>query len=168
MKRLSYILAVIFLLPVCADLWAHPAGKISADQAAQTDTVKKKKPKVAVYLGHSNISGGRISKQLFDSLAKQGLTAKDSLGNYYKVDGFLFTYAELNFYEDSVGTLTPMTDYRQEYCEGDTFTANVSATLYQRTKQGDTLYFDQVSLISPKGLPGAVGKSMKFEITAQP
>lgn len=167
MKYIAYILATFFLLPVCADLFAQTAHQAQSAQTSQADTAAKKKMKVQAYLGHSDISGGKISKRLFDSLMKQGITAKDSLGNYYKVDGFLFTYAELNIYEDSVGNLVPMTDYREEYCEGDTLSANVSSTLYQRTKVGDTVYFDQISLIPPKGRPGAAGKAMKFEISGK-
>jgi len=165
MKRISYILLACFLLPVCANLFAQTAKQTQTVQPSQADTAKKKKIKIPVYLGHSNVSGGKISKKLFDSLAKQGITAKDSLGNYYKVEGFSFTYAELNIYEDSVGNLVPLTDYREEYCEGDTLSANVSASLYQRTKPGDTLYFDQITLTPPIGHVGSSGKAMKFEIS---
>lgn len=162
MKRILNILLVTSLVFFAVVLWAQDANKKDAKVPE-----KKKLPKVAVYLGHSNLTGGKISKTLFDSLLKQGLTSKDSSGNDYKVVNFMFTYAELNLYEDSVGKLMFMTDYRSEFCPGDTITENIAGSLYQRTKVGDTLYFDQITVRRASDNAGGDGKPMRFEITSK-
>ena len=68
-----------------------------------------------VYLGKSNLYGGTIKKRTFDSLLKQGITARDSLGNKYKIVGFDFSYAERGLYEDSVGNDQILTDFQSQY-----------------------------------------------------
>ncbi len=119
---------------------------------------------VSVYLGHSAFTGGNISKQAFDSLIMQGLHGKDSLGNMYKVEDFKFTYAERNYYEDSTGRAMVYTDYSEEHVKGDTLTNAALRNLYEKTKNGDTAYIDQIKLTNTHGTPTA-GKPMKFVIT---
>lgn len=164
----KYLIA-IFLFFFVVSLWAQPKGRvdyIGADDKTAQDTAKKKKKKLPVFLGRSDISGGDISKHVFDSLLKQGLTARDSAGHICKVNGFMFTYAELKLYEDEVGKLIWLMDYLSEYCAGDTVTSNISGSIYDRTKVGDTLYFDEPVVIDPRG-GSHEGKPMRFQITAK-
>ncbi len=136
--------------------------------SAQTKDKEKKevpKPKpIPVYLGHTDKSGGNISVNEFNTLVKQGLTSKDSLGREYRVDGFLLTYAERNLYEDSVGNPVWLTDFLSEICYGDSLSTFLKQNITERSKPGDTVYFDQISVISPEGR-GAKGKGMRFELT---
>jgi hypothetical protein len=106
------------------------------------------------------------------------------------VIGFDFGYKERNLYEDSLGNPVVMMDYSSEYCKGDTVTSNISKTqktaitnyldgdpdandisrgIYERTKPGDTVYFDHIMVA--KYLNGTEtvpdnkaikGRSMKF------
>lgn len=117
------------------------------------------------YLGNSSYSEGLIPKQAFDSLLRQGITAKDSAGNSYKVTGFTFSYGERNLYEDSVGNLIMLTDYFSEYCIGDTISPAIKFMLNEnRTKAGDTAYIEKIKVLLPEG--GTVGtKPMRFVIT---
>lgn len=161
MKQVSKISLIGVGLCLCASLWAQvPDGKKTDGKTPD----KKELPKIKytpVYLGHSNLDGGNVTKRVFDSLLKQGVTSRDSAGRNFKVTGFAFSYAERNLYEDSVGTLMILTDYLTEYCFGDTLSSFLLQNITDRSKSGDTVYFDQLSLISPEGT-GANGKYMKF------
>ncbi|MEI8279122.1 MAG: hypothetical protein WCG87_05110 [Bacteroidota bacterium] len=108
---------------------------------------------VDIYLGHSNITGGKVAKHEFDSLITQGIIAKDEKGNYYKVNGFNFTYGERSAAEDSIGNTIYVIDYLAEYCKGDTLSRAVMNGLSRRTKGGDTAYFDQIRVVSREGNP---------------
>jgi len=94
---------------------------------------------------------------------KQGLWGRDSSNVEYKVTSFNFTYAERNVYEDSTGNPIILSDYMIEHCDGDTVSATIAASLYQRTKAGDTVYIDQITLLRPDSV-GAMGKSLKVVI----
>jgi hypothetical protein len=172
MMRSLYI-----LLPLCLSLWCNrlPAQRVII--AGKTDKAKKAFVP-PVYLGNSDYSGGLIKKKVFDSLLRQGLKSRDSLGNTYRPIGFDFSYAERNLYEDSAANLVVLTDFSSEYCTGDTLSADISTStenaqsIYQRTKAGDTAYFDHIKLHI---LPGNVifsgrdtlpilGRGMKFVI----
>jgi hypothetical protein len=134
---------------------------------AQIDKDKGKLPKVKpipVYLGKSDYSLSNIPVSTFNNLMKQGLTSRDSLGKPYKVEGFTFTYAERNLYEDSVGKLMIVTDLLSEHCFGDTFSAFLINNITHRSKAGDTVYFDNISLKSAEG-HGAAGRSMRLILT---
>ena len=119
-----------------------------------------KLPEVPVTLGSSNYSGGSISKQEFDALLKQGV----KLGVEGKITGFNFSYAEHTMYEDSAGNPLRVTDYLVEHCMGDMLSQGISSSIYDRTKPGDTAYFDQIKVVLPSG-GAALGKAMKFLIT---
>ncbi len=128
---------------------------------------KPAKPKVVpipVYLGYSNINDGKIAEQIFDSLLAKGLKGRDSLGKAYNVTGFMFTYGERNLYEDSVGNPIIITDNLGEYCYGDTLSAFLLNNIRDRSKSGDTVYFDNITLTSPEG-KGAWGKSFRLVLT---
>lgn len=141
---------------------------LSVHMLAQTQKNKEEKKEQAkkikytpVYLGDSDKSGGEISEKTFDALLKKGISARDSAGIAYRVNGFMFTYGERTVYEDSIGNLMYVTDYLAEYCSGDTLTSYIGASLYDRTKPGDTVYFDQITLTSPEG-KSADGRAMRF------
>lgn len=122
---------------------------------------QKKVALVATYLGESEKTGGPIDKKTFDELMRHGVKAKDSAGASLPVVGFQFTYAERGIFEDSVGKLISVIDYLSEYCFGDTLTATISASLYDRTKPGDTVYIDRIKVRKPNGTE-AMGKTLKF------
>ena len=127
-----------------------------------TKLIIHSKPVMEVVIGTSELSGGPVSKRDFDAFAPMGIRIKDPQGAF--IEGFSFTYAERNMYEDSVGNEKPMTDYLTEYCMGDTLSPIISHTIAQRTKPGDTAFYDDIHIRLPDGKP-AIGKSMKFVIT---
>lgn len=145
MKRGAIILLALML---SAAMPAHAQG----GKQSVIDSMKKAmaaiKP-IPVYLGKSDVRGGEMNEKRFDELMKQGLTARDTGGVAYKIKGFMFGYKEPNLYEDEAGNLMVYTEYYGEYCLGDTLTPLLKATLYDRTKAGDTLYFDRITLIGP-------------------
>jgi hypothetical protein len=154
MKRTYHILILLLVL-------------LAVHAIAQTKDKDKKeqKPKpIPVYLGNTNLDDGKISVSEFNKLVKQGLTSKDSLGRPYTVNGFLLTYAERNLYEDSVGKLMWVTDFLSEICYGDSLSTFLKQNITERSKAGDTVYFDQISVISPEG-KGVHGKGMRFALT---
>jgi hypothetical protein len=158
MKRItSYSLLCLFTL-ISLSVWA---------QTKKGEDKKAAKPKIVyipVYLGNSNISGGAIPKRMFDSLLKQGLTSRDSAGRKYNVNGFIFNYGERVLYEDSIGNPLIVTDNLEEYCYGDSLTTFLKNNISERSKPGDTAYFDRINVIAPEGNPGN-GGPMKFVIT---
>ena len=143
-----------------------------------------------VFLGRSDYKGGPIKNATFNALLKQGLTCHDSLGNKYRVIGFDFGYNERKIYEDSVGNLIAVMDFSSEHCKGDTLSAELSTTrntiiadhldgdpdasdvsksIYERTKPGDTVYFDHIMVAkyinAKETLPdtkAVKGRNMKF------
>jgi len=157
-KNFKY-LVIALLTIVSITLWAQERNT--------TDKSKTSKPKIVpipAYLGKSDFNGGNISKQTFDSLLGQGITSRDSMGRSYQVNGFIFTYGERNLYEDSVGKLMVLTDYLPEYCYGDSLTTFLLNNIRNRSKQGDTVYFDNITLTSPEG-NAALGKSFRLVLT---
>lgn len=146
---------VLYLFPILIVLSSFEIGEDG-----------KKLKAVNPYLGISNLNGGLIKKQIFDSLIKQGLTAKDSLGKPCKVLGFTFSYGERNIYEDANGRPTVMTDYLSEYCIGDTLSTAFQNFVFKdnRTKHGDTLYFDHIKIRDTKGVI-SINNKMRFILT---
>lgn len=135
-----------------------------AQNKSKPTTVKSTKPSMIYgYLGRSNVHDGKISKKVFDSLLKQGITAKDSLGFSYKPDEFVFSYGERTLYEDSVGNPMILTDMLQEYCLGDTVTPVLKLNIFKRTKPGDTAYIENIKVSTQWGQMPA--KSMRFILT---
>ena len=153
MKMRKSNIVLVGLLLAGASLWA------------QTKDKKQEKPKpkpIPVYLGRSEITdGAKLTKRAFDSLLRQGLTAKDSVGNPYKVEGFAFTYGERNLYEDSVGNQMWVTDHLVEYNFGDTLSTFLLNNITGRSKGGDTVYIDNITLRSDtRG--GALGRALRL------
>lgn len=147
MNRTVRILLIAIPVVICLNLWAQQKKANGSAEKAHGEEPAKKILLPTVYLGRSDYKGGPIKKDDFNRLLKQGLTSRDSLGNKYKVVGFDFNYAERELYEDSVGNLKVMVDLLYEHCPGDTITSNVSASIYERVKAGDTVYIDRVSVV---------------------
>ncbi|HTM66090.1 MAG TPA: hypothetical protein VL093_07210 [Flavipsychrobacter sp.] len=140
---------------------------LSAQKAKKDDDKTKEVavgPKIRAFLGSSDYSGGLISKRDFDKYLKEGLTAKDSLGNLYQVNGFMFSYGERNLYEDSLGNLIVLTDYLSEWCAGDTVSPAISNNIFYKTKPGDTAYIDQIRVLLPTGKEAAA-MGLRFVLT---
>lgn len=147
MGKATYALLGVFLFVVCVNIWAQQKGAAHPDSKNQEKlprAIIKRPKRPAVYLGHTSFCGGPISSSLFDSLMKIGLYSKDSFGHPYEILGFNFIYAERNIYEDSAGDMNMMTDYATEYCPGNVLTADLAATVYDRIKSGDTVFFEQI------------------------
>ncbi len=159
MKKLLNIPVTMLLVLTSFSLMAQKSGK---GGKAAADSVKP--PKVYTFLGSSALDGGTISKYMFDSLLKQGVSAKDSTGTPYPIDGFTFSYAERNLYEDSVGRLMMLTDYFSEFCPGDTVSLAIKRNIYYKTKAGDTAYFENVKVRTPQG-GQVIAKPMRFVLT---
>lgn len=159
MKKQARYFVFALLSAISISVWAQE--KKGAEKPKAT---KPKIIPIPVYLGKSNIDGGTLTKQTFDSLLGQGLTSRDSIGRSYLVNGFIFTYGERNLYEDSVGKLMVVTDYLPEYCYGDSLTTFLLNNIHNRSKSGDTVYFDNITLTSPEG-NGAVGRSFRLVLT---
>jgi hypothetical protein len=164
MKRTLVILTIFFSCFIALTLWAQKKKDTKKAETAAPAAKPKYALLVPAYLGHTSLTGGTLPKPVFDSLLKQGISAKDSSGNAYTVKGFRFNYAELNLYEDSVGNLVKLMDYFIEFCPGDTITSTIAGSIYQRTKPGDSVYIDDIQLLKPDG-GSAAGKQMKFVIT---
>lgn len=157
MKRSTKFFLIMSGLFLVVSAWAQ-SGKDAKDKKP-----KNTFPGFAVYLGKSDLTGVdlRVSKRVFDSLMKQGLTSRDSSGKPFQFHSFMFTYGERNLYEDSVGTLMILTDLLSEYCPGNTLTENISGSLFQRTKKGDTAYIDDILLVDDKG-KSRKGRAMRI------
>jgi len=146
MNRTVKILFLVLSVAVGLNLWAQQKSNGKADDKGGA-MAGKNILLPTVYLGRSEYHGGPIKKEEFDRLLKQGLTSHDSSGNKYKVVAFDFNYGERQLYEDSIGNLKVMVDLVYEHCPGDTITSNVSASIYDRTKAGDTVYIDRVTVV---------------------
>jgi len=155
MKRTYQILVLLAVL--------FTVGAVAQTKDKEKDKKPKPKP-IPVYLANTGRNGGAISVNEFNRLVKQGLTSRDSLGNPYTVNGFLLTYAERNLYEDSVGNLMWVTDFLSQVCYGDSLSTFLKQNITERSKPGDTVYFDQISVISPEGKTAA-GQGIRFELT---
>jgi len=164
-RIIPYLLLAIFTIPVL-NLAAQQAKASSEQKPA------KKIFRPNVYLGHSEYSYGNITKGDLDNLLKQGLTSHDSTGKKYKVVSFDFTYVERNLYEDEVGNLMVTPEYLTEHCNGDTLRSIISASIYDRTKAGDTVFIDNVMVVRFQGksnvpMPDStafLGKGLKLVI----
>ena len=170
-RRLANIFLSLFLTIVFVPVWAQQNAGSNTDKSkpAQEKTLPKKILRPNVYLDSSNYSGGEIPKKELDDLLKKRLTAHDSSGNNYRIIGFDFTYAERNLYEDSIGNSEVLVDYMNEYCPGDTITTDISGSIFDRAKAGDTVFIDHIQLmpypgntiLSPTDTAIIAGKGLK-------
>jgi hypothetical protein len=172
MKYTACLLMLVCTMATTAKSYAQQHAAKEENAAKKPAATGKKFILPYVYLGNSQYKGGQIRKEDFDALLKLGLTAHDSLGNRYKVVGFEFSYGEKSLYEDSIGNNMVVTDYLTEFCPGDTVTQAVSSSIYQRTKPGDSAYFDGIRVLkylgnSSQTVPAketTLGMGMKFAI----
>lgn len=158
MKRIVFLSISL----VCAGIIVFAQSKVT--KPATTKTVSKAKyPYKAspVFLGTTDLSGGTISKRLFDSLVAQGLTARDSAGTPGKVVEFRIYYKERNLYEDSMGNY--YTDIEMLTDLSKTNKLNSYVVLQDRTKKGDTAIFDDILVLLPDSVL-VRGRGMKFVI----
>lgn len=163
MKMTKKAILVIGSLALFGVALAQSKGKkLSADEQKNEKAGVFKKPVLEVLLGTSELAGGEISKQDFDRLAPQGIRLKSADGA--TIEGFSFTYAERNLYEDSAANPIILTDLLTEYCMGDSLSPIISQTISSRTKAGDTATFNDIHIRMANGKP-ALGKPMQFVIT---
>jgi hypothetical protein len=165
MKLKSKLFLTVVCMAIAFSLIAQSQNKNAKgdDDKAKSKTKPKPKP-IPVYLGKSDKDGGLISYRLFNELLAQGLSSKDSAGKIFKVTSFMLNYGERNLYEDSVGNPLIITDYMAEMCDGDTLTTFLKNNITERSKPGDTVYFEQILVKAPEGY-AAHGKTMKFVLT---
>lgn len=145
MNRTVNIFLLIATLAIGVNLMGQQATGKTDSKSKSATGAKLFVPRT--FLGRSDMSGGTIKKEKFDELLHQGITSRDSMGNSYKVIGFQFSYGERSYYEDSLGNPIMTIDYAYEYCVGDTISPAISAIIYDRSKAGDTIYFDRVSVV---------------------
>lgn len=161
MKQIIFLFFCFMLITAQTRLNAQ---KTNVTTKAKTNVKTSKAPMVFACLGKRCQRDGQISKASFDSLLKEGISAKDSFGKNYTVDGFSFSYGERNLYEDSIGKLIILTDFLTEFCIGDTITPSVRNNIFFKTKAGDTAYFDQIKIVLPDGHKQMV-KSLRYILT---
>lgn len=159
LRSVVCLLGFLVTAPVCV---LAQGAKPAAAKPAQKVVKKVYLPQA--YLGQSGKHDGGLKKDEFATLMRQGITAKDSLGNTYEAVGFEFGYAERALYEDSIGNLQILVDYMTEYCPGDTLSPGVSSSIYERVKVGDTLYFRNVNVQRTGQNQPILSKGMKFYI----
>lgn len=125
--------------------------------------VVKKVPEVAVFLASTTIDGGVIPDHVFDSLARQPITARDKNGQPAQIVSYTLTFAERTLVEDSAGSPMLAVDYFSEICNGDTLSAVLRNNLFDRTKPGDTVWYERIQVATATGQTG--GKTMKFVLS---
>lgn len=156
MKRYTLATALQLTAGVCA----FAQGR--ADEKAAQSAAQKKAPPAAVFLGSSEQAGGVIPDQLFDSLGRLPLTARDKDGKPAQVLAFTVTFAERTLAEDSAGNPLVAVDVFSEKCTGDTLSTVLRNNLFDRTKPGDTVWYEHIRVSTAAGETG--GKPMKFVI----
>lgn len=124
-------------------------GMVLAFSLVQGQQQKPQQKKKIIHKGKAFLADGRtatgtISKAAFDSLLAFPLIAKDTLGREHKVLNFSFGYAERGLFEDSTGKLKIMTDYFATESEHGTLPEFWLKNIRERSKAGDTAYFDEV------------------------
>lgn len=164
MIRLSALLFCTFLCVSGPTVWAQTRSKsegAAVKNAGTAAPVKKRYSLAKVFLGNSDLNGGRIPKRSFDSLMRMGLTAKDSAGVAGRVEEFRIYYKERNLYEDSVGNMYVNVDILTDFSKGNKLNSYMGSSLLDRTKRGDTAIFDDIIVVFPDSTR-ARGKDMKF------
>ena len=168
MKQTGTTVGAVLLLMFCVSLWAQQKKGGTTGTKETNKPTKKVAYMPVITLGNSGFSGGPIRVSLFDSLLRQGIHSRDTTGNILTIVSFNFNYLERVLYEDSAGDMHMMVDYSKEYCPGDTVTTNVSGSIYEHAKSGDTVIIDQVLLtkIRPNQKTDTfLGKSLKCVLT---
>lgn len=139
-----------YVFPVIIAAMAGAFSLAQAQQRKAQPTLQKAEPKKKIihkgkaFLSDGKTGSGKISKKAFDSLIAYPLIAKDSLGREHKVIGYTFSYSERGLYEDSMGTPRIMADFYSTESEGGQLPDFWLQNIRERSKGGDTAYFDQV------------------------
>lgn len=105
-------------------------------------TVKKYKYTGFFACQHADIVN--IDVDLFKSLMKVPLCAKDSANNILKVRSFEILYAERGLYQDDEGLPIIYTDYSSDRFQGDTLTKYWKDKFTQRLYKGDTVFIENI------------------------
>jgi len=105
------------------------------------------------YLSGGLISGGKVSKAVFDSLIAYPLIVRDSLNIEHTATAYYLTYAERGLFEDSTGHPMIMTDYTGVHSEKGHLPAYWLSSLQERTKAGDTVLIDNIIFLSGEAKP---------------
>ncbi len=145
---------------------AHTGAQQARGKAKESNGAAKKPAKVFLpqaYIGNSEYSGGPIKRDVLRDLLLQGISARDSAGNKYKVVSFEFGYAERVLYEDSASNPLVVVDMMTEFCLGDTMSPGVASAVKYRIKPGDTVYISRVSV--QRHDQEAASRGMKFIVT---
>ena len=158
-KSLVVVVAVTLTFLGSARAQMRADGKTKDAKAA----VAKKIPEAAVFLASTILDGGVIPDRVFDSLARQPITARDKSGQPAQVVGYTLTFAERTLAEDSAGRPMLAVDYFSEICNGDTLNAVLRNNLFDRTKPGDTVWYERIQVATAAGQTG--GKTMKFVLS---
>ena len=177
-------ISLLMLLLSTANVYAQQksAGNKKQPEKPKAVASAPKTITIPVFLGNSEQRGGAIQRESFNNLLRQGLTSHDDANNKYKILGFDLGYAERGLYEDSVGNIIPVVDFASVHCNGEkipaymeatgqvTKSGEVSMSLYERVKPGDTLYFERIRVVkyltpTEADTVSMIGKSMKFYIT---
>lgn len=138
------------------------AQNVADTKGGATKPLAKRLPDAAIFLGSTTFDGGVIPDAVFDSLARMPITAKAKDGSVAQVLGYTLTFAERSIAEDSVGNPILAVDYFSEICTGDTLSTVLRLNLFDRTKPGDTVWYDRIQVATAAGQTG--GKTMKFVI----
>jgi hypothetical protein len=146
-KTFFCLLSILLVCGIASITIAQRTAKVKKGEQKGKPATRVVTPVVPVTLGKSSHQSGPLTKDVFDSLIKQGLYADG-----YDVKSFTFSYAELNYYEDSVGNPIRVFDQSIEYCSGNMLSSVVSSSIFDRTKPGDTVYIDQIKLLNAKGM----------------
>jgi hypothetical protein len=162
-RSLAHGLIFIALLSAVV-LWSSFAPSLICSQALglhEGDTTKKKTPaisgkKIPVYtpLFACKFKGGKIKKQeVLNNLSGTFCVQNEDTKEKYKVLSYDMNYAELGYYEDSLGIPTLMTEYFYNECKGDTIASMWQKSYNERLHRGDTIKFSEfVFLIDGRSL----------------
>lgn len=153
--------AVVLTLSL-AHFSASFAQQAADAKGSATNSAAKKLPEAAVFLGTTTLDGGVIPDAIFDSLARMPITARAKDGSVAQVVGYTLTFAERTLAEDSAGNPILSVDYFSEICTGDTLNTVLKNNIFDRTKPGDTVWYDRIQVATAAGQTG--GKTMKFVI----
>jgi hypothetical protein len=129
-------------------LWSSFApGPVSSISTEAGDTTKKKQmpaaiKKIPTYVPMfaCKYKSGKINKQVvLDNIGNSFCVHNADTKENYKVLSFDMNYAELGYYEDSVGIPTLMTEYFFSECKGDTISSIWRNSYKERLHRGDTI-----------------------------
>ncbi len=144
LKMRKYVFPVIIIALAGAFSLAQAQQRKAQPSLQKAEPPKKITHKGKAFLSDGKTSSGTINKRVFDSLIAYPLVAKDTLGREHQVIGYTFSYSERGLYEDSTGKLRIMADFYSTASENGKLPDFWLQNIRERSKGGDTAYFDQV------------------------